>query len=64
MRDEEPPQLSGRDAAYLDVVRRLNQAAADAQPFQAAQEFGAAAAKHPGGEALTSTLITDPDTSR
>ena len=50
MRDEDAPKLSGRDAAYLQVVQRLNQASAASQPFQAAQEFGAAAAQHPSGE--------------
>ena len=50
MRDDDPPepQLSGRDAASLEVVRRLNAAVAASQPFNAAAEFAQAAAKHPG----------------
>ena len=50
MREEEAPQLSGRDLAYLQTVQELNKAAAASQPFQAATQFGAAAAKYPGGE--------------
>ena len=42
--------MSKKNADYLQVVQRLKQAVAASQPFQAAQEFGTAAAQHFSGE--------------